>query len=646
MEGNLKIDISETNRGKEQIIIDRKFKYNFSKLKKDNTKIYRCTEYKTLNKCKSFIILNDNKEVLNYDSSHNHPGNEINASKSLIKHKIKDEIKKSLIPSDIKSKRIFDKISQEIGYICPEYKTIKSQITRYKNKQLFPNVKTFDEVPNVSEYYKTIRGEYFMIFKNSNIIIFQSPFQAKLFMENKHIFADGTFLIAPTNSYQVFITRTYVTELNCFYTTSMSILKNKEQITYEILFNEIKKNIIKYNANINFSEKIFHCDFEKGISNAVENIFPNINIKYCFWQLKKDRPLRVEGKGLDYIRGTNYTSSMKRKNLEDRKTIESESDVLYCFKLDFYFKMEMKEIDLLQSLCLRLYLTDWNLFIMYRFSNDLELKPIIPRMINNKNPYIPILYKQILFSVIVIGKVSYYVLLLGSNKERTRCIQTQVNIGIYWIEGFSSGNSFTSLYYVAKELNILLLSRKCAILKNGKTLIVLSLFDLEIYHVVDVIIGIKKTEAYKKNGFEKTKDYLKLKLIILHASCEYKFDKRVAIAADMIEDNCSEWCPCYYRENNMNNIESSIDSERSNKEYDINNNNNGEYDSENRNINISNRILIIFDSENDSIITNNVVNRSFSETRIDINVLFNNQIISGDYSKTSFLVRSLYRNYA
>ena len=32
MEGNPKIDISETNRGKEQIIIDRKFKYNFSNI--------------------------------------------------------------------------------------------------------------------------------------------------------------------------------------------------------------------------------------------------------------------------------------------------------------------------------------------------------------------------------------------------------------------------------------------------------------------------------------------------------------------------------------------------------------------------------------------------------------------------------------
>ncbi|KAL6607430.1 hypothetical protein U3516DRAFT_814574 [Neocallimastix sp. 'constans'] len=236
MEGNLKIDISETNRGKEQIIIDRKFKYNFSKLKKDNTKIYRCTEYKTLNKCKSFIILNDNKKVLNYDSSHNHPGNEINASKSLIKHKIKDEIKKSLIPSDIKSKRIFDKISQEIGYICPEYKTIKTQITRYKNKQLFPYVKTFDEVPN-----------------------------------NKHIFADGTFLIAPTNSYQVFITRTYVTELNCFYTTSILLMTKKNKLCYkEVEDHNILNTYYKAISNLCFINIEYIPDIFNKIKNTCE----------------------------------------------------------------------------------------------------------------------------------------------------------------------------------------------------------------------------------------------------------------------------------------------------------------------------------------------------------------------------------------
>jgi len=72
MEGNIKIEISETNRGKEQIIINRKYKFNLSSKRKDNSKIYICVEYRTLNRCKSFIILNDKYEILDYDSSHNH----------------------------------------------------------------------------------------------------------------------------------------------------------------------------------------------------------------------------------------------------------------------------------------------------------------------------------------------------------------------------------------------------------------------------------------------------------------------------------------------------------------------------------------------------------------------------------------------
>ena len=81
----------------------------------------------------------------------------------------------------------------------------------------------------------TKREESFMIFKNSNLIVFQSPFQAKLFSNYNDIFADGTYYISPKFCYQVFITRTYVAEINSFYTTSFSILKNKKQTTYEVL---------------------------------------------------------------------------------------------------------------------------------------------------------------------------------------------------------------------------------------------------------------------------------------------------------------------------------------------------------------------------------------------------------------------------
>jgi len=82
-------------------------------------------------------------------------------------------------------------------------KIIKSKITRDINKQLLPDVTKFDEISDELKYYKTVRNVNFMIFKNLNLIIFQSPILSKiLFMKyNENIFylqkAEGTFYIAP-----------------------------------------------------------------------------------------------------------------------------------------------------------------------------------------------------------------------------------------------------------------------------------------------------------------------------------------------------------------------------------------------------------------------------------------------------------------
>eukprot|EP00833_Pecoramyces_ruminatium_P007277 jgi/Orpsp1_1/1181309/evm.model.c7180000076714.1 len=162
------------------------------------------------------------------------------------------------------------------------------------NRKFPQDINTFDEIPEESEFYKTCneyttfhntklyktkRNEKFMIFKNSSLIIFQSPFQANLLnFYSEDIFADGTFYAAPKMGKQIFITRIYSKELNCFYTTSFAILKNKNQETYIKLFEEIKKNSMKFNNNIDFKPKNFHCDFEIGISNAAKIVFPDINI--------------------------------------------------------------------------------------------------------------------------------------------------------------------------------------------------------------------------------------------------------------------------------------------------------------------------------------------------------------------------------
>ena len=114
-----------------------------------------------------------------------------------------------------------------------------------------------------------------------NLIIFQSLFQAYLFSNyHKNIFADGTFYTAPKFSYQLFITRIYVGEFNMFYTSSISILKNKKQSTYLM---------------------------------PQKKVFPNINIKYCVWHYKR--------------------SLEKQKNILCYHEVKNNNDVYFIIKL-------------------------------------------------------------------------------------------------------------------------------------------------------------------------------------------------------------------------------------------------------------------------------------------------------------------------
>ena len=70
-----------------------------------------------------------------------------------------------------------------------------------------------------------------------------------------------------------------------------------------------------------------------------------------------------------------------------------------------------------------------------------------------KNPLVPIKFKELVFKSVVISKVSYIAPLLGSNnKINTSSIQKLINLGLYWIGGFSKRNSFISLYNISKDL--------------------------------------------------------------------------------------------------------------------------------------------------------------------------------------------------
>ncbi|KAG4103269.1 hypothetical protein H8356DRAFT_1362006 [Neocallimastix lanati (nom. inval.)] len=136
---------------------------------------------------------------LQINSSHNHLEKELEASKLIVKHKV--TIRESPFSLDIRPKRIFNEISQDMGLICPEFNTIRTQIIRSQNKQLRPGITAFEEIPGESEYYK---------------------------IEND-IFTDGTFYIAPKFSYQVKFSNGIVISPINFHCDFEKGISNKEE---------------------------------------------------------------------------------------------------------------------------------------------------------------------------------------------------------------------------------------------------------------------------------------------------------------------------------------------------------------------------------------------------------------------------------
>ena len=95
MENFINYEVSETNREKKQIIIERKYKFNFSYKKIDNTEIFRCTHYKTSYKCTSFVILNDKNKIIKYHNNHNHLEESYSANMSILKHLLYESVRKN-----------------------------------------------------------------------------------------------------------------------------------------------------------------------------------------------------------------------------------------------------------------------------------------------------------------------------------------------------------------------------------------------------------------------------------------------------------------------------------------------------------------------------------------------------------------------
>ena len=65
-------------------------------------------------------------------------------------------------------------------------------------------------------------------------------------------------------------------------------MKGKSKNDYELVFRQLNENIKKH---LDFDEEYYinelHTDFEIQIGEACRMIYPNVQIKYCIWHMKR-----------------------------------------------------------------------------------------------------------------------------------------------------------------------------------------------------------------------------------------------------------------------------------------------------------------------------------------------------------------------
>jgi len=151
------------------------------------------------------------------------------------------------------------------------------------------------EIPN--EFRLTLNGDNFLLYDSGDsgiyedrIILFSTERNLSLLKDSEHWFSGGTFFSCPNLFYQ------FYTIHSVFHSDIIPLvyvlLPDKKEITYIKLFQALKS------LKPDLCSKSFMVDFEKVVTNAIKNEFPNTKIHGRFFHLSQAVWRQIQHHGL------------------------------------------------------------------------------------------------------------------------------------------------------------------------------------------------------------------------------------------------------------------------------------------------------------------------------------------------------------
>ena len=258
------------------MLIGNGFRYFFQKELSNNLQS-REFVVRRKGQCKAKVNLHMNGELVGEINEHTHPPSQDQIEITKIKASIKRESQATHdTPQQILGAAL-QNISETAAINLPQINNLKRTIhSQRKDNDLPPAPLRREDIPVLpGRYQVTQAGEQFMIFDrgvgdNERILIFVTQQGIHFLSNNSHWFMDGTFKLCPEIFYQIYTI--HALNNNQVFPCVFALLPNKNEVTYNVLFREVRNAVIRQG---NEPTDIL-IDFERAAVNAVTNQMPKL----------------------------------------------------------------------------------------------------------------------------------------------------------------------------------------------------------------------------------------------------------------------------------------------------------------------------------------------------------------------------------
>lgn len=277
----------ENQKGYPALIYDG-HKYNFNHKNKNGTNNWKCVNRTT--GCFASATLNECKDIVLKMSEHVCKRQYEQNLRDVAVHSRKKDVCEKMTPvKKIYEKKVTEMHETDSGFSMCSYDEIKSSLYRARHKYLDQNTTEFTRLEHVK--IPNLLKHDFLVVEDGETekILFFSTNNAKAFITNSaekkpQYFGDGTFKRVPKPFYQLYTVHVDV-GTNSTTTTNVvpilfALLPNKTENTYCRFF------MLLRNTMGLIIEK-FKFDYELAQLNACESIFPNCEIKGCFYHFNR-----------------------------------------------------------------------------------------------------------------------------------------------------------------------------------------------------------------------------------------------------------------------------------------------------------------------------------------------------------------------